>query len=827
LRTFTIKQKLTLITMASSVVALLLVAVAFLAYEYFAFRQTMVRDLYTQAEIIGNQSTAALTYDDQNNAGDILRALSAKKNIVAASLYKQNGDLFASYLVPERNNSQPVPPRAGPVGWRFLDDFLVLFRPIKMNGEVIGTIYLKSDLVELHTRLERYAASFALFTLVSLAVTYLLAMRLQRIISRPISHLAETARTVSAEKNYSIRARKESPDELGQLIDGFNEMLAQIQKRDDALLLARDELEKRVEERTRDLRQQFSRISLLNQIAYAIAARQDFESMVSIVLQQLEEHLPVDYSAAYFLEEPTAMLKVLVRGPKSQTLAEQMQFPPAMSLAQTPFQPCLKDEMIYVSDISRLDLALSQKLAKAGFASVLGSPLVTKDKVFGLMVLMRRQVDGFSEAERDFIHGLSAHMALAIYQAQLYQDLQKAYNELRQSQQTVMQQERLKALGQMASGIAHDINNTLSPILGYVELIRQDEPDLHEDSKAFLHHIKTAGEDIAHIVARLREFYRPRAASETLHALDLNQIIKQCIDMTRPRWRDIPQGRGIMIETSAELDSRLSQFAGIESEIREALVNLLLNAVDAMPAGGAIIVRTRSVKFESAGPNEVPAQVILEVTDTGVGMDEKTRKRCLDPFFSTKGKRGTGLGLAMVYGVMERHDGKIEIDSKPGKGTTMRLIFPVRQLETAAAAKPEPDGPPGPFRILFIDDEVALRELMQKMLGRDGHQVVTPDGGRAGVEAFQAARRRNEPFDVVITDLGMPYMDGREVAAAIKREAPGMPVVMLTGWGAFMKEDNDLPIHVDGLLSKPPSIGDIRAMLRRVVRQPDHRKKAA
>jgi CheY-like chemotaxis protein len=208
-------------------------------------------------------------------------------------------------------------------------------------------------------------------------------------------------------------------------------------------------------------------------------------------------------------------------------------------------------------------------------------------------------------------------------------------------------------------------------------------------------------------------------------------------------------------------------------------------------------------------------------------MDEETSKHCLDPFFSTKGKRGTGLGLAMVYGVMERHDGRIEIDSKPGKGTTMRLIFPVRELETVQAAKLETDNPPGPFRILFIDDEATLRELMQTMLGRDGHQVEAPDGGRAGVEAFRAARNRNEPFDVVITDLGMPYMDGREVAAAIKRESPGIPVVMLTGWGAFMKEDNDLPMHVDGLLSKPPHISEIRAMLHRVVRQPNKRTNPA
>jgi DNA-binding response OmpR family regulator len=120
---------------------------------------------------------------------------------------------------------------------------------------------------------------------------------------------------------------------------------------------------------------------------------------------------------------------------------------------------------------------------------------------------------------------------------------------------------------------------------------------------------------------------------------------------------------------------------------------------------------------------------------------------------------------------------------------------------------------------LFIDDEATLRELMQVMLERDGHQVEAPDGGKAGVDAFRAARNRNEPFDVVITDLGMPYMDGREVAAAVKRESPDTPVIILTGWGAFMQDSSDLPVHVDGLLSKPPRIGEIRAMLRRVVRQ--------
>ncbi|HLZ53549.1 MAG TPA: ATP-binding protein, partial [Verrucomicrobiae bacterium] len=447
-----------------------------------------------------------------------------------------------------------------------------------------------------------------------------------------------------------------------------------------------------------------------------------------------------------------------------------------------PFRPCLQGEMVYVPDGNRLDLAMSQKLAGAGFASCVAVPLVTKDKVFGLLVLSRRQANGYSDAEQDFIRGLSAHVALAVQQAQLYQDLRTAYVELHQTQQTVMQQERLKALGQMASGIAHDINNALSPVVGFAELINQTESALSEDSKKYLEYIKTAGQDVAQIVARLREFYRPRDPKESLQLLDLNRVAAQALDMTRPRWRDIPQGRGIMIEARTDFDPHLAKFCGIESESREAITNLIINAVDALPHGGTLEIRTR---MQKSGAEEV----ILEVRDTGIGMDEQTRKRCLEPFFSTKGQRGTGLGLATVYGVMERHKGRIEIESEPGKGTVMRLIFPVRRLVKTDPVNPAENVPPGPFWILCIDDEPGVRKLLHKMLELDHHQVQMTDGGEAGLEAFRAANGQGRPFDVVITDLGMPYLDGREVAKILKRESPGTPIIMLTGWGVFMKED--------------------------------------
>jgi nitrogen-specific signal transduction histidine kinase/CheY-like chemotaxis protein len=403
-------------------------------------------------------------------------------------------------------------------------------------------------------------------------------------------------------------------------------------------------------------------------------------------------------------------------------------------------------------------------------------------------------------------------VALAAHDAQLHTELENAYHELRQTQQTVTQQERLKALGQMASGIAHDINNALSPIVGFSDLLVRSEGALSANGKKYLDHIKTAGEDIAHIVARLREFYRQRDEHETLHSLNLNDLVNQVIDMTRPRWRDIPQGRGIMIEMRTDLHADLPGLIGIESEVREAMTNLILNAVDAIPNGGTISVRTFTGLNESG--NNKPVQVILEISDTGIGMDEETRKHCLEPFYSTKGQRGTGLGLAMVYGVMERHGGQIEVESELGKGAIIRLIFPSRHLASQSVSERRVEEVLPSLRVLCIDDEPLLRELLRDMLERDGHRVEVCDSGIGGVEMFRLAQRDRASFDVIITDLGMPYFDGRQVARTIKRESPSIPIIMLTGWGAYMKEDGEVPAQVDGILSKPPRASELREMLR-------------
>ncbi len=390
-------------------------------------------------------------------------------------------------------------------------------------------------------------------------------------------------------------------------------------------------------------------------------------------------------------------------------------------------------------------------------------------------------------------------------------ELERSNEQLRQAQQVLIQQERLRALGQMASGIAHDINNAVSPISLYTDLLLAHETTLSESAREQLETIRRAIEDVARTVSRMREFYRPHEPDLQSVDVEMNVLARQVIDLTRARWSDQPQQRGAMIELRTDLAQGLPLIRGADNEIRDALTNLIFNAVDAMPGGGTLEVRTSSI---TSGPSSA---VCLEVRDTGAGMDEETRRRCLEPFFTTKGERGTGLGLAMVYGMAQRHRAELAIDSQKGRGTTMRLLFPVGE---ASAVAGEPVTPPKvtarSMRILVVDDDPMLSQSLRNTLQADGHQVVAAAGGRAGIDAFQAAQRAAEPFDAVITDLGMPYVDGRQVARDIRAISADVPIIMLTGWGRNLLADTTPPPEVNRLLNKPPRLSELRAALAEV-----------
>jgi signal transduction histidine kinase len=377
-------------------------------------------------------------------------------------------------------------------------------------------------------------------------------------------------------------------------------------------------------------------------------------------------------------------------------------------------------------------------------------------------------------------------------------ELQKALKQLKETQQQIIQQERLHAFGTMAGGVAHDFNNALSVILGFSEVaLRECEGKMEAKSQRYyLHNIVTAALDGAKMVTRLREFYRPDDVREPRVAVNLNELIEQAVIITRPKWKTQSLGNGVKIEVRTEL-AEIAPVAADAAELREALTNLIFNAVDAMPLGGTITIRSI----------EEGENVTMEVADTGEGMSEEVRRRCLEPFFTTKGQLGTGLGLAMVYGIVDRHGGTLDVQNTQGGGTTFVISLPkytgaehVASTDTAAVTRP--------LHVLVADDQPLLCEILAEFLTNDCHTVVTAKNGREALEKFEDDR-----FDLVITDRVMPEMTGDQLADVIKTQSPSTPVILVTGYGQTLGGGIG---EFDYVLNKPVSVIDLRHAVVRV-----------
>jgi signal transduction histidine kinase/ActR/RegA family two-component response regulator len=553
---------------------------------------------------------------------------------------------------------------------------------------------------------------------------------------------------------------------------------------------------------------QLERLDLLRRITHAIAERQDLASIIQVVVRSVEESLPADFVAICDYDR-AALLIVRQVGTRSQGLALDLALGERANIPidQNGLSRCVGGQQVYEPDVSGSAFPFPARLASAGLRSMVMVPLmVERDAVFAVLVVARRAANAFSSGECEFLRQLCDQVALAANQARLHDSLQQAYEDLMRTQQAVLEQERLRALGQMASGIAHDINNAMSPVAVYVESLLTYEDGFSDRARKQLQIIQRAVDDVARTVARMGEFYRRRPTQQELAPVRVERVLREVLDLTRARWSDMAQQRGVVIETRLEAASGDANALGVESELREALVNLVLNAIDAMPEGGRLTLRAAR---DGTGED---SRVFIEVSDTGVGMDEETRRHCLEPFFTTKGERGSGLGLAMVYGIAQRHAMEIDIVSAPGKGTTFRLTFP---LQGVTISEPRVTGPqaPSPSRILLIDDDPLLLTSLRDVLMSDGHEVETANGGRQGVDAFLESQNAGKPFPVVITDLGMPHFDGRAVAAAIATASPGTPIIMLTGWGQRLAATGEIPPEVAGVLSKPPRLNELRQAL--------------
>jgi PAS domain S-box-containing protein len=368
--------------------------------------------------------------------------------------------------------------------------------------------------------------------------------------------------------------------------------------------------------------------------------------------------------------------------------------------------------------------------------------------------------------------------------------LMRDITEKKKTEEQLLQAEKLRALAEMASGVAHDFNNALAVILGNAQLLLYTVQD--EELKETLKTIEKVARDSAQTVRRLQDFTRKRAHQE-LFKVDANAIIKDSIEITKPKWKDEVQSRGIRIEMVSNLE-KIPPVSGNASELREVITNLIFNAIEAMPEGGKIEIQTFQKRKE----------VFIQVLDTGIGIAEEVRKKIFEPFFTTKPFTNTGLGLSMSYGIVKRFGGEIEVESKVGRGTTFTIILPI-----GGEGKEEMTPPPAikkgrSARILVIDDEELVRSVLSRTLAQVDHQVTLAEDGEKGIQLFKKGK-----FDMVLTDLGMPGMSGWEVCRRVKKISPRTPVGMITGWGMEMSRSKMEECGLDFFITKPFDFGQI------------------
>lgn len=437
--------------------------------------------------------------------------------------------------------------------------------------------------------------------------------------------------------------------------------------------IERDITERKQAEQQSDA--QLSRMSLLNQITRAIGNRHDLDSIYQVVTNTIENELPADFCLTASYSEQNGSITFRSLGKQTENAANKVGFflHESIPARGVHLDRALLGEFVYQPNLSGSMCITGEGMHElADLDSMVIAPLMNENKVLGIITTARKGQDAFSEDELEFLRQLAEHVALALAQTALLQELQEACYNLQRTQQLVLQQERLRALAEMAGGIAHDINNAISPVALYTDALLSTEKDLSERGKKQLTTIQLAIDDVARTVERMGKFCRQQDDGSGLTRVNLPKICEQSMELTRARWHDIPQRIGIAIEFRLHHAQGVPDIDASESELREALTNLILNAVDAMPNGGTITLSTGVDKRDGQD------QVRIDLKDTGMGMNEETRRRCLEPFYTTKGERGTGLGLAMVYGIVKRMRGQIEIASEEQKGCTVTILLPTQ-----------------------------------------------------------------------------------------------------------------------------------------------------
>ncbi len=490
-------------------------------------------------------------------------------------------------------------------------------------------------------------------------------------------------------------------------------------------------------------------------------------------------------STLMLLDEETGELVFSVpTGPKSDKLTD-IRIPVGKGIAGSV---AINEQHLIISDVSKDPRFYDKVDEKSGYKtkSILCVPLMAKTKLIGVLeVINKTDGNSFTEEDAMLLNFFACQAAVAIENVRFYGELKRKYEEEREIQERLVESEKLRALGLMTSGIAHDFNNMLAIIIGNIDLIETEEDKDMILEKVQI--IKKTAKDSAKTIKRLQKYARTKNDKLELRAIKLNNLVREAIEISTPMWKDSAHAKGLGVEIVDTFTEDESIIFGDDADLKEAIINMIFNSVDAMPQGGKIHIATYT-------KNE---RVYLDLSDNGIGMTEETKNRIFDPFFTMKGLGHSGLGMSMLYGTTKRHNGSIDINSALGKGTKITIAFPKGKEETERRDRTKDSFVEiKKANILIIDDESNIGLIMSEILSRHGHQVCVFDSGKAAIEAFKEGG-----YKLLITDLGLPGISGWDVINIVRQIEPDVVTGVMTGWD--VSEEEAKQKGVDFLINKP------------------------
>ena len=572
---------------------------------------------------------------------------------------------------------------------------------------------------------------------------------------------------------------------------------------------------------TTEVREMSTQLEELSAIGIRLSAERNLDALLELILTKGREITRSDAGSLYVVEKAPDGTRRL-RFKMAQNDSVQVPFIEstlAISAESIAGYVALSGEILRIDDVYDLSRESPFHInpefdAHIGYRtmSMLVVPVTTTEgEIVGVLQLINcKRVPGrplatptsldadvvpFPERYQNLAASLASQAGVAIQNAQLLEELRVALQELETSQQLMVQAERLSALGEMAAGVAHDFNNLLAVVVGRAELLLragQAPPAVSKDIQI----IRQAAWDGAQTVRRIQEFTRTRQTRPG-GRVDVPELLRDVVELTRGRWKDEGQSLGVSYDVRVEGDAACP-VKGIAAELREVFMNLLINGLDAMPDGGQFV-------FHVSSDEET---VTVAAADTGCGMSEETRRRVLEPFFTTKGARGTGLGLAVSFGIVKRHEGTIDIETRLGSGSTFIVRLPVSKEQDEAPAEESTPSATRSGHVLVVDDESEIRAVLRDILASAGHTIVEAANGEEALVHCET-----EPVDLVLTDISMPGMSGWDVAAACRQRFPHLPLGFVTGWGDRLNLEETKRSGIRFVLSKPFAPGDVLAVV--------------